>query len=399
MNLLVIGGLLALAWILSILLSRYRIPDILGFLALGIVFGSFGFGVIHVSLASGAVGTIIAVAASVILYEGGRGLDLDHIRPAWRGLLALVTVGVVITAGLAAIAARFSFGWDWQTAILLGVVICATDPAAVIPVMRQVGMADRVSNIAQAESALNDATGAILTLVTIEIVRHGAMSPASAAWAFLYMGLGGIVIGVAIGACTAWIAHGQGFGAFDLGAHDQQVVEFITVLLTYGVATYIGSSGYMAAFAAGLVHSRTVTRAPHSTQPFFSTISFLSRLAVFVFLGATFDPRAAAVPVIATIVFIAVFMFIIRPIAVFSTLLPDRKPKWNLRELLMLSWVRETGVIPAALAANIAALALPNADSIVAKTAAVIVVTLIVQGFTTGSIARRLHLASVQAPA
>lgn len=393
MNLLALGGLLALAWTLSIALSRYRIPDILGFLGLGMIFGSFGLGVIQVSLTTGGAGKIIALAASILLYEAGRGVDLHIMRPAWRGLFLLVSIGVIVTAGLAGVAARLSFGWDWQTAILFGAVIAATDPAAVIPIMRQAGIADRVSHIAQAESALNDATGAILTFVIIEIIQSGRMDPAHAVSAFLYMGVGGIATGVAIAASTAWIAHGRGFGVFDLGAHNQQVIEFVTVLLAYGVATHIGSSGYMAAFAAGLVHGRTVTRAAYSTQPFFSTMSLLSRVVVFVLLGAILNPRVAAIPLLATLAFSAAFMLVIRPITVFSSLLPDRRPKWTVRELLMLSWVRETGVIPAALAANIAALALPNADSIVAKTAAVIFVTVVVQGLTTRSIARRLHLA------
>lgn len=392
MNLLVVGALLALAWITSIVLARFRIPDILGFLALGMVLGSFGLGIVHVSLTGNGIGTIIALAASVLLYEGGRGLDIVHLRPAWRGLMLLVTSGVMVTAGLAAVAARLAFHWDWQTAILLGAVIAATDPAAVIPIMRQALIADRISNIAQAESALNDATGAMLTLVTIGIIRQGTLNAPAALSAFTFMGLGGIAIGIAIAALAAWIAHGERFRELDLGAHNQQVIELITVLLTYGVATYLGSSGYMAAFTAGLVHSRTITRAAYSTKPFFSTISFLSRAAIFVILGATFNPHDAAFPLLATLLFIVVFMCIIRPIAVFSSLLPDRKAKWTLRELLMLSWVRETGVIPAALAANIAVLALPNAESIVAKTAAVIFVTVVVQGLTTGSLARRLHL-------
>lgn len=392
MSLVAAAALLALGWILSVVLTRIRVPDILGFLALGIVFGPLALNVTHVSLREGTVGTLIALAASLLLYEGGRGIDMDELRPAWLGLLLLVTSGVAITAGLAGVAAHLAFGWDWPTAILLGCVLAGTDPAAVIPVMRHVRMASRVSNVAQAESALNDATAAMLTVVTIEAIRTGAFSPPAVIWAFLSMGLGGIAIGVVIAAATAWIAHGERFAESDLGAHNQQLVELITVLLTYGVASYLGSSGYMAAFAAGLVHSRTVSRAAYSTEPFFSTASFLSRLLVFVVLGATFDPKASVSPVLATLLFVFAFMFVVRPIAVFSSLLPDVRARWKWTEMTMLSWVRETGVIPAALAANVAALALPNADSIVAKTAAVIVVTVVVQGLTTGSLARALRL-------
>lgn len=394
MTLILIAGLLTLAWILSIGSVRFRIPDVLGFLMLGVAFGAYGLRIVHVSFATPGVGTLIAVAASVILYECGRGLELDALRSSWRGLMLLVTGGVLVTSGLVAIAARAAFHWDWQTAILLGAVVSATDPAAVIPVMRQAGVAKRVSNVAQAESALNDATAAILTVVTLQIVLSGSLSVPSAISSFAVMGLGGIAIGVIIATITSWVVHSERFGALDLGAHNQQVLEFITVLLTYGIATYLGSSGYMAAFAAGLVHARTITRAAYSTQPFFSTISFFARLAIFVVLGATFNPGAAILPVLATVGFLAAFMLVVRPVAVFGSLWVDRHPPWSLKQLLMLSWVRETGVISAALAANVAALAIPNAEAILAKTTAAIVATIVVQGLTTGIVARALGVTS-----
>lgn len=375
-------------------LARLRLPDILGFLALGVACGPFALGIVHLSLQEDGIGTLIALAASLLLYEGGRGLDVEQLRPAWFGLLLLVTAGVAITAALAGVAAHVAFGWEWQTAILFGCVLAGTDPAAVIPVMRQVRIAARVSNVAQAESAFNDATSAILTVVAIQAIRSGVFNSASTMWSFIYIGLGGIAVGIAIAAATAWIAHGERFREQDMGEHDQQLIELITVLLAYGIATYFGSSGYMAAFAAGLVHSRSVPKAAYSTESFFSTTTFLSRLLVFVVLGASFDPKTAALPVLATLGFIAVFMFVVRPLAVFASLLPDARARWTLREMTMLSWVRETGVIPAALAANVAALALPSADSIVAKTAAVIVITVLVQGLTTGALARRLRLSA-----
>lgn len=394
MTLLLVAGLLTLAWILSVGSIRFRVPDVLGFLLLGVAFGAFGLRILHVTFETPGIGMLIAVAASVILYECGRGLDLDLLRSSWRGLMLLVTGGVLVTSSLAAVAAHAVFGWDWQTAILLGVVISATDPAAVIPVMRQAGVAARVSSVAQAESALNDATAAILTVVTLGIVQSGTLSVPAAISSFAVMGLGGIAIGIVIGTITSWVAHGERFGALDLGAHNQQVVEFITVLLTFGIATYLGSSGYMAAFAAGLVHSRTITRAAYSTEPFFSTLSFFARLAVFVVLGAAFNPAVAVLPIVATIVFLGAFMLVIRPVAVFSSLWVDRSPPWKLNEMLMLSWVRETGVISAALAANVAALGIPNAEAIVAKTTATIVATVVIQGFTTGMVARALGEAS-----
>jgi len=393
-TLLIITGLIALAWLFSVGLARFRVPDILGFLLLGIAFGEFGLRILHVSFTNQWVSTLIAIAASIILYECGRGLNVAQLRSCWPSLMMLATWGVLLTSGLAAVAAHLIFGWDWQTAILLGVVLAATDPAAVIPIMRQAGVEERVATVAQAESALNDATGAILTVVTLQIILSGTFSVSGAIAAFAVEGLGGIVIGVVIAAIAAWVVHRRSFGAFDLGARDQQVIELITVLSAYAIAEYFHGSGYMAAFAAGLVHGRTGEGATHSTEPFFSTLSFFAGLAVFVVVGAAFNPIAAVVPLAATALFLAAFMLIVRPIAVFSCLWVQRAPRWKLNEILMLCWVRETGVISAALAANVAALAIPNAEEIVAKTTAVIVATVVIQGFSTGMVARGLGVAS-----
>ncbi len=313
--------------------ARLKFPDVLGFLLAGFVLGDAGLRVIHIPLASQGSGIAIALAASVILYECGHDLDREHLGTAWRSLLLLVTLGVIITAGLAALAAHVAFGWDWPTAVLFGTIIAATDPAAVIPVMRQSGVSQRISNVAQAESALNDVIGAVLTIFALAIVQSGHLSPVA-------------------------------------------TVSTVAVTLLYG-----------AAFVAGLAHRG-------ERQPLFSALTVVARCVVFVILGAALNPGAATFPLLATGLFAAAFMLLIRPAAVFASLWPDRVHRWNLRELLMLSWVRETGVMSAALAANIVALSVPNAESIVAKTTAVIVATVVIQGLTTGTFARVLGVAS-----
>jgi potassium/hydrogen antiporter len=310
-----------------------KFPDVLGFLLVGFVLGDAGLRLIHISLASQTTGIVISLAASVILYDCGHDLDRAHLATAWRGLSLLVSVGVIITAGLTACATHLAFGWDWRISALFGTIVAATDPAAVIPVMRQAGVSERISNVAQAESALNDVIGAVLTILTLAVVQAGALNG------------------------TAMVS-----------------MVGVTAL-------------YLAAFIAGLSHRGEV-------QPIFSVLTFVARLTVFVILGAAMSPMSAASPIVPTIAFVAAFMFLIRPIAVFVSLWADRAHRWTLRELLMLSWVRETGVISAALAANVAALAIPGAESIVAKTTAVIVATVVIQGLTTGRIARGLGVTS-----
>jgi len=50
------------------------------------------------------------------------------------------------------------------------------------------------------------------------------------------------------------------------------------------------------------------------------------------------------------VIIVTIFMLIARPITVILCALPDRRAKWSFKEMLFMSWTRETGVIPAALA-------------------------------------------------
>lgn len=75
-----------------------------------------------------------------------------------------------------------------------------------------------------------------------------------------------------------------------------------------------------------------------------------------------------------------------------ACLLPDRRGRWRREEIIFLSWCRETGVIPAALAALLLAQNVPGADIAVSMVALAVCVTLLVQATTAGPLARRLGL-------
>jgi cell volume regulation protein A len=67
--------------------------------------------------------------------------------------------------------------------------------------------------------------------------------------------------------------------------------------------------------------------------------------------------------------------------------------KWTLKELLFMCWVRETGVIPAALVALIAGMDIPHYRAIASVTFMAILITIVVQAGTTGIVARKLGVA------
>ena len=85
-------------------------------------------------------------------------------------------------------------------------------------------------------------------------------------------------------------------------------------------------------------------------------------------------------------------MLVARPISVLICTLPDRKVKWSSKELMFIMWVRETGVIPAALSSMIVAMKMPYSDIISSAVFMTILVTLLIQASTTKMFADKLGL-------
>src|SRR5262249_62013876 len=78
-------------------------------------------------------------------------------------IVIISTVGVLITAAIAGIAAYYVLGLPLAVALLLGATLASTDPATLVPIFRQVHIRVRVAQTVISESAFNDATGAIIT--------------------------------------------------------------------------------------------------------------------------------------------------------------------------------------------------------------------------------------------
>ena len=85
-------------------------------------------------------------------------------------------------------------------------------------------------------------------------------------------------------------------------------------------------------------------------------------------------------------------MFIVRPICVLACTLVDRQAKWKKNEILFMMWVRETGVIPAALSGIIVSTKVPGYEVISSVVFMTIIITLLVQASTTKIVAQKLDV-------
>ena len=391
------GLILAVGTLAAFVAQRIRIPDVAIFLLAGIAIGPHALALIDIGAGSALNQVILLFGASYILFDGGAALRLSVLKQVWVTILVLATVGVLITAAVTALAASYVLGLPLAVAALLGAVLSATDPATLMPIFRQVRIKDRVAQTVVAESAFNDAMGAIATFAALALATGGAeFSPAHVVLDLLKQSLIGIVAGIALGYLAALlIAHEK----WAFLAEYAPVVTLVAVIAAYFAASDLQASGFMAVFVFGIVLGNKETLGfqmqageEQRLAEFVLTTSFIMRLFIFILLGAQVDFAEVGRHWMGGVAVVAVLMLVARPMAVFLCALPDRRACWRLEELLLMCWTRETGVIPAALAGLLLGVRAPGADIIASVTFVAILMTILIQAPTTEWLGRRLGL-------
>jgi potassium/hydrogen antiporter len=391
------GLILAVGTLAAFVAQRVRIPDVAIFLLAGIGIGPHALALIDIGAGSALNQIILLFGASYILFDGGAALRLSVLKQVWITILVIATVGVLVTAAVTALAASYVLGLPLAVAALLGAVLSATDPATLMPIFRQVRIKDRVAQTVVAESAFNDAMGAIATFAALALATGGAgFSPAHAVLDLLKQALIGIVAGIALGYLAALlIAHEK--WAF-LAAY-APVVTLVAVIAAYFAASDLQASGFMAVFVFGIVLGNKETLGfqmqageGQRLAEFVLTTSFIMRLFIFILLGAQVDFAEVGRHWMGGVAVASVLMLVARPMAVFLCALPDRRACWRLEELLFMCWTRETGVIPAALAGLLLGVRAPGADIIASVTFVAILMTILIQAPTTEWLGRKLGL-------
>jgi len=127
-------------------------------------------------------------------------------------------------------------------------------------------------------------------------------------------------------------------------------------------------------------------------EEFVLTTAFIMRMFIFILLGAQVDFSLMSKYLGGGVAVVLIFMFIARPLTVFACAGPDRRAKWDRKELLFMCWTRETGVIPAALAGMLVGLKAPGSQMIASVTFIAILMTILIQATTTKWLAGKLGL-------
>lgn len=373
-----------------------RVPRMVVLLGAGALLGPHAFDAIDLPLDSVGVQLLLTLGASFILFYGGLGLSLRVLRPVAAGLGLLAVPGVVLTALVTGCVAALAFDVPLTAGLLIGAVLAPTDPAILIPLFERLRVRPKLAQTIVAESALNDVTGAVLALALAGFVIEGKASLTGPLREFVIDLVISTGIGVATGVLLAAVVSQ---GRFGIWRESPVIAALFVVAAGYFTIDSAGGSGYLGAFAAGLIVSNmdVLRLGMHSDRErelrnFASSITDVVVVFVFVTLGANlpfdrFDEHAAP-----SLLTIAALIALARPLTVFGCLIADRRGRWERNELLFLSWTRETGVVPAALVGVLVGEGVDYEAELVSVVAFAIIITLVLQATTKAWLARRLEL-------
>jgi potassium/hydrogen antiporter len=382
-----LGAVLVLAGILSSLVAlRFGAPLLLVFLLVGMIAGEGGLGGIKFDDV-GLTYTVGSVALALILFDGGLRTRFHTFRSVLVPSVTLATIGVLLTAALIAPIAKLALDLSWLEALLVGAVVASTDAAAVFLLIHSRGLRlrPRVAGTLEVESGTNDPFAVFMTLVLVQILMLGDQSWLTVLTSFAREAILGTVIGVLGGRVVVWALNRLGLAQ---GLHAPFVCT--SALVLFGLAASLHASGFLAVYLAGLVIGNRPTRAHNSVVVFLDAVTWLAQIVMFVLLGLLVWPERLLSTLGPALLVALGLMFIARPVAVFLCLWPFRFP---LRDKIFISWVGLRGAVAIFLASIPLLVGLPKAPIYFDIAFVVVLVSLLVQGWTIAASARRLGLA------
>lgn len=271
----------------AVWLSRHSITMPMFFLAVGALVGSFGLGLIKISLSSEQIRILVEITLALLLFADSSTLNLNQLKvdaglPA--RLLFLALPAIIFLGGLAAYALFPQEGIGF--ALLIGAILAPTDAALGLPIFTNRRVPVRIRRALNVESGLNDGIATpFVTLFAALAVAEVTQNLSN----WLLSALLAIGIAIAVGAAMGML----GGRLFSVALRrrltsraTEQIGTLILALAIYFGSIALGGNGFIAAFIGGLFFSYMTRHHKNNVVEFTETTGTLLSLLVWTIFGA-----------------------------------------------------------------------------------------------------------------
>lgn len=340
-------------------------------------------------------------------------LYIESYQTPWKklkdvgDLVSAQAIGLVIVTifGVAATLKLVIPEIPWAIALAFGAIVSPTDAVSVSAMTRGRTIPARTMDIIKGESLVNDATGLVGYQAAVAAAVTGAFSVWNAGTSLLYVGFGGIALGLLLGTFLRRIRTEVSHRPSEI------IASFLSPFVVYLAAEHFKVSGIIAVVTAGLllgVHGPRMLSSPArvQAQANWDSIAYILNGFTFLLIGLEVKPVALKVlkyepmQLIVSAVAVIVSLLVFRLIWTFLTYQSRRfinQPVPSFKRVVIFSWCGMRGVVSLAAALSLPLTLMdgtpfPFRNLLIFLTIVVIAFSLFVQGGTLPAVIRMLKL-------
>jgi CPA1 family monovalent cation:H+ antiporter len=383
-------ALVTLAALVGLVVRRLAIPYSVALVVLGVVVAA----VLPVELEV-TPELVLLVLLPGLVFEAALRIDIADFRRTFGGVVLLAAPGVLISAAVVAVVLNVATGLPFVLGFVVGAMVAATDPVAVVSTFKQLGSPRRLATLIESESLFNDGTAIVVFAIAVEAAT-GPVTLADAAVSIATI----VVVSVALGSAIGFVASRL------IASVDDHLIELtLSVVAAYGtylLADRLHQSGIIATVVAGLLigdHARRTGMKRESLEALdtvWEFFAFLVTALVFLLIGLaiSFADLLTALPsiawgVLAILVGRAIVVYGLLGGASRLTILTGHRRGVPVAWLHVLFWAGLRGAVAIALALSLPT-DFPDRQLLQEITFGIVLFTLLVQGTTVEALIGRV---------
>jgi NhaP-type Na+/H+ or K+/H+ antiporter len=241
-----------------------------------------------------------------LIFESAFNSDWHIFKVEFSQILLMAGPMLLVSTLFSAIMMRYILGYNdfegrpedemfpWSAALMYGSIISATDPVAVVALLKELGASRRLATLIEGESLLNDGTAMVVFLVIVEIVKGVEMSVGDVLFKFVRLSFGGPLLGVLGGMIMSAILK----RIHNNGVLEVNTTIFVSYLIFFiAESTPVHVSGILAVVFMGLYMTNTgktriSAESEHAVHHVWGYIGFVAETVIFILSGIIMGERA-----------------------------------------------------------------------------------------------------------